>query len=52
LQFQLTAGDLSLLQLARAALIMDRADLSHGATSNRHAYPGLPCTSLSMCLQT
>ena len=36
---------------ARAALIMDRADLTHDATSVRQAYPGLPCTPLSTCLQ-
>jgi uncharacterized protein YbjT (DUF2867 family) len=36
---------------ARAALIMDRADLTHDATGLRQACPGLPCTPLSTCLQ-
>lgn len=36
---------------ARAALIMDRAALTHDATSARLAYPGLPCTLLSTRLQ-
>jgi uncharacterized protein YbjT (DUF2867 family) len=35
---------------ARAALIMDRDDLSYDATALRGACPGLPCTTLSMCL--
>lgn len=37
---------------ARAALIMDRADLSYDATALHQAYPGLPCTTLSACLQS
>ena len=37
---------------ARAALIMDSADLTHDGTSFRQAYPSLPCTPLSRCLQT
>ena len=36
---------------ARAALIMDSADLTHDAASFRQAYPGLPCTPLSRCLR-
>ena len=36
---------------ARAALAMDRAALTHNAASVRLAYPGLPCTTLSACLQ-
>jgi NADH dehydrogenase len=36
---------------ARAALIMDHADLTHDATGLRQSYPGLPSTSLSACLQ-
>jgi uncharacterized protein YbjT (DUF2867 family) len=36
---------------ARAALAMDRAALATGATGARQAYPGLPCTTLSTCLQ-
>ncbi len=36
---------------ARAALAMDRAALTHDATSIRLAYPGLPCTTLSTCLR-
>jgi hypothetical protein len=36
---------------ARAALVMDRADLTHDATGVRQAYPSLPCTPLSTCLQ-
>jgi len=35
---------------ARAALIMDSADLRHDVTALHQAYPGLPCTSLSTCL--
>jgi uncharacterized protein YbjT (DUF2867 family) len=35
---------------ARAALVMDRADFSFDATTIRQAYPGISCTSLSMCL--
>lgn len=54
---QLMAGTLGrvkpeLGRQARAALIMDRADLTHDATSIRQVYPGLPCTALSMCLQS
>jgi uncharacterized protein YbjT (DUF2867 family) len=36
---------------ARAALIMDSADLTHDAAGFRQAYPGLPCTPLSRCLR-
>ena len=36
---------------ARAALVMDHTDLTHYATGIRQAYPGLPCTPLSVCLQ-
>jgi hypothetical protein len=36
---------------ARAALIMDRVAFTHDATSIRKAYPDLPCTPLSSCLQ-
>lgn len=36
---------------ARAALVMDRADLTHDASSIHQAYPGLPFTPLSTCLQ-
>jgi uncharacterized protein YbjT (DUF2867 family) len=36
---------------AGAALTMDRAALANAATSGRQAYPGLPCTTLSTCLQ-
>jgi len=35
---------------ARAALIMDRADLAYDVTALRQEYPGLPCTPLSTCL--
>jgi NADH dehydrogenase len=35
---------------ARAALVMDRADLSFEATGIRQAYPSVSCTPLSMCL--
>ena len=37
---------------ARAALVMDRVDLTHDATSIHQAYPGLPSTPLSTCLQS
>jgi uncharacterized protein YbjT (DUF2867 family) len=37
---------------ARAALVMDHTDLTHDATGIRQAYPGLPCTPLSVCLQS
>jgi uncharacterized protein YbjT (DUF2867 family) len=37
---------------ARAALVMDHTDLTHDATDIRQAYPGLPCTPLSVCLQS
>jgi uncharacterized protein YbjT (DUF2867 family) len=40
-----------LARQARAALIMDHADLTHDATSIHQAYPHLPDTSLSACLQ-
>jgi NADH dehydrogenase len=36
---------------ARAALIMDQAVLNYDAASIRQAYPDLPCTPLSSCLQ-
>jgi uncharacterized protein YbjT (DUF2867 family) len=36
---------------ARAALVMDHADLTHDPAGLRAAYPGLPCTTLSMCLR-
>ena len=36
---------------ARAALLMDRADLTHDTAGIRQACPGLPCTPLSTCLQ-
>jgi len=36
---------------ARAALVMDRADLGHDVTALHQAYPGLPCTPLSRCLK-
>lgn len=36
---------------ARAALVMDRADLSFGPSTIRQAYPDVPCTTLSMCLR-
>jgi NADH dehydrogenase len=53
---QLMAGTLGrvkpqLGRQARAALTMDRATLTHDATSGRQAYPGLPCTTLSTCQQ-
>jgi uncharacterized protein YbjT (DUF2867 family) len=35
---------------ARAALIMDRADLGYDVTALRQEYPGLPCTPVSTCL--
>ncbi len=35
---------------ARAALVMDQADLSFDPTAIRQAYPGLSCTPLSTCL--
>ena len=37
---------------ARAALHMDQADLTHDTAGIRQAYPGLPCTPLSTCLQS
>jgi len=37
---------------AWAALVMDHTDLTHDATGIRQAYPGLPCTPLSVCLQS
>lgn len=40
-----------LARQARAALIMDHADFTHDATSIHQAYPHLPDTSLSACLQ-
>jgi NADH dehydrogenase len=40
-----------LARQAGAALIMDRADLTHDATSIHQAYPSLPSTPLSACLQ-
>jgi hypothetical protein len=40
-----------LARQARAALIMDHADLTHDATGIHQAYPHLPDTSLSTCLQ-
>jgi NADH dehydrogenase len=57
LALRLTAGTAGLLKpelgrQARAALIMDGTDLTHDATDIRQAYPGLPCTSLSACLQS
>jgi NADH dehydrogenase len=36
---------------ARTALIMDQANLTHDATSIHQAYPDLPSTALSACLQ-
>jgi uncharacterized protein YbjT (DUF2867 family) len=36
---------------ARAALVMDSADLTHDTASFPQAYPGLPCTPLSRCLR-
>jgi uncharacterized protein YbjT (DUF2867 family) len=36
---------------ARAALMMDRADLTHDATAIHRAYPGLPSTPLGSCLR-
>ncbi len=38
-------------RMAAAALIMDRAAPAHDMTSVRRAYPDLPCTPLSTCLQ-
>jgi uncharacterized protein YbjT (DUF2867 family) len=35
---------------ARAALVMDRADLGFDPAATRQAYPGIPGTTLSMCL--
>ena len=35
---------------ARAALVMDQADLCYDAAATGQAYPDVPCTSLSMCL--
>jgi NADH dehydrogenase len=35
---------------ARAALLMDQADLSHDATAIHRAYPGLPSTPMAKCL--
>jgi hypothetical protein len=35
----------------RAALVMDRADLSYRPAALQQAYPGLPRTPLSECLQ-
>jgi len=35
---------------ARAAIIMDQADLTHDATAIHQAYPHIPCTPLDMCL--
>ena len=40
-----------LARQAGAALVMDRADLTHDATSIHQAYPGLPSTPLRACLQ-
>jgi uncharacterized protein YbjT (DUF2867 family) len=37
---------------ARAALVMDRIDLTHDSIAIHDAYPGLPCTPLSMCLES
>jgi uncharacterized protein YbjT (DUF2867 family) len=37
---------------ARAALHMDQANLTHDTAGIRQAYPGLPCTPLSTCLQS
>ena len=37
---------------ARAAIIMDQADLTHDATAIHQAYPDIPCTSLDMCLRS
>lgn len=53
---RLMAGTLGLVKpdigrQARAALIMDRADLTHDTTALHQAYPGLPCTPLSTCVQ-
>jgi hypothetical protein len=47
-----TAGRLKpeLGRQARAALLMDRIRLDHGAGAARQAYPGIPFTTLSMCL--
>jgi NADH dehydrogenase len=38
-------------RMAAAALIMDRAAPAHDMSSVRRAYPDLPCTPLSTCLQ-
>jgi NADH dehydrogenase len=47
-----TAGHLKpgLGRQARAALLMDRIRLDHDAGAARQAYPGIPFTTLSMCL--
>ena len=37
---------------ARAVLQMDQADLTHDTADIHQAYPGLPCTPLSTCLQS
>jgi uncharacterized protein YbjT (DUF2867 family) len=37
---------------ARAALIMDSADLGHDTIAVHQAYPGLPCTPLRACLRS
>jgi NADH dehydrogenase len=37
---------------ARAALIMDQADLTHDATAIRQAYPEIPSTSLNLSLDS
>jgi uncharacterized protein YbjT (DUF2867 family) len=49
----ITAGRLrpDLGRQARAALVMDRTDLTHHATDIRQAYPDIPLTSLGMCLR-
>ncbi len=36
---------------ARAALVMDQADLSFDPTAIRRAYPGVSCTPLDLCLR-
>jgi uncharacterized protein YbjT (DUF2867 family) len=36
---------------ARAALVMDQADLNFDPAAIRQAYPDIPCTPLSTCLQ-
>jgi uncharacterized protein YbjT (DUF2867 family) len=48
-----SAGQLrpELTRQARAALVMDQADLSFDADAPRQAFPGISCTPLSSCLR-